>query len=164
VKPDKINRALLSDSLFEMRGNKVKWPTLRKAWLIDPAVADIRNYVVGRGRSIIFLDGMYETNLNQWAQKSPIERAVFFEFLVRHPRVNGGIYLLSWIGDFHNGCIIHFAWQYPQVRCWHALGENAEEFFERKAFAVYKDIAEILYKHSIHPMDSEVEEFIRSAT
>jgi len=162
--PDKINRAVLYDSLFEMRGNNVKWPTIRKAWLTDYSVPPIKTYVEGRGRSIIFLDGTYRTNLNQWVERDPHERAIFFEFLVKHPKVNGGIYILSWVGNYHNGCIIHFAWQYPQVRCWHEAGANVETFFERKCFTIYKDIVTILYEHSEFPMDEEVEKFISQST
>lgn len=160
MRPDKINRALLPGGRFEMRGNNVKWPTIRKAWLTDHSVPPLQQYVTTIGKSIIFLDGKYETNLNQWADKDPIERAVFFEFLVKHPRINGGIYLLSWIGNYHNGCIIHFGWQYPQVRCWHGAGTNAEDFFEATAFKVYKNIVTTLYQHSEYPMDEEVEKFI----
>jgi len=161
MKPDKINRAVLPNSIFEMRGNEVKWPTIRKAWLTHASVHELEDHVTTKGRSIIFLDGEYRTNLNQWAKKDPYERAVFFEYLVKHPKINGGIFLLSWIGNYHNGCIIHFAWQYPQIRCWLAAGKNAERFFERKAFQVYKECVEILYKHSDYPMDAEVENFIR---
>jgi len=160
MKPDKINRQPLPDGLFAMRGNLVKWPTIRKAWLTDDSVHEVKRFVTNVGRSIIFLDGSYDTNLNQWTDRGSTERAVFFEFLVRHPRINGGIYLLSWIGNFHNGCIIHFGWQYPQIRCWHAAGQNAEVFFENAAFGVYRKIVTILYNHSPNPMDTEVEEFI----
>ena len=162
TKANKIpaNRLPLDSPIFGMRGEDVKWPTLRKAWLNDNAVNELRQFVTKVGRSIIFLDGTYRTNLNQWAKKDPIERAVFFEYLMKHPKIKGGIFMLAWIGDFHNGCIYHCAWQYPQVRCWHEIGENAEEMFEKAAFRVYRHIVTILYKHSEHPMDAEVEEFI----
>jgi hypothetical protein len=147
-----------------MRGNHVKWPTIRKAWLIDESVEEIRQYVQGRGRSIIFLDGVYKTNLNQWCGKDPEERAVFFEFLVKHPRVMGGIYVLSWIGNYHNGSIIHFGWQYPQVRCWRENTKGTESFLEGKVFTIYKEIVRILYRHSEHDMDDEVREFLMHTT
>lgn len=157
-----LNRHILEGSTyFEMRGERVKWPTIRGAWLNDLAVADLERYVTGLGRSIIFLDGQYRTNLNQWSGKNPIERAVFFEYLHKHPRVKGGIFSLHWIGDFHNGCIMHTAWQYPQNKCWERYGTGAEEWFERMAWKVYNRCVEILYQHSDNPMDQEVEEFLR---
>lgn len=154
------NRIPLDEGLFEMRNDRVKWPTIRRAWLTNESVAALNRYAVTKARSIIFLDGTYATNLNDWVKKDPIERAVFFECLAKHPRVKGGIFALAWIGNFHNGCIFHCAWQYPQVRCWHTLGVGVESFFERKAFELYKDVVTILYEHSDEPMDDEVREFI----
>ena len=164
MKPGNMNRRPLDSPIFGMRGEDVKWPTIRKAWLTDESVPYIREYVEGRGRSIIFLDGTYRTNLNQWVEKDPYERAIFFEFLVKHPKVKGGIYILSWVGNYHNGCIIHFAWQYPQVRCWYEAGTGVEEFFERKAFEVYRKIVTILYDFSDFPMDEEVSQFLKAAS
>lgn len=164
MKPGNINRRpLVNSPMFAMRGDSVKWPTLRKGWLTDASVEEIEQYVTGTGRSIIFLDGTYRTNLNQWCDppRGPWERAVFFEFLVKHPRVKGGIYILSWIGNYHNGSIIHFGLQYPQVRCWHEVGNGVEEFFEKKTFQVYKTIAHILYKNTSGEMDDEVRSFIK---
>jgi hypothetical protein len=155
-----MNRLPLESSrVFADRGDRVKWPTIRKAWLTDDAVKGIENYVTGIGKSIIFLDGRYNTNLN-FDIRGPNERAVFFEFLMKHPRVKGGIFMLSWIGDYHNGCIYHCAWQYPQVKCWESFGTGAEEMFERAAHKVYKRITQILYEHSEYEMDQEVKEFI----
>lgn len=164
MKPGNMNRRPLDSPIFGMRGEEVKWPTIRKAWLHDDSVAEIKDFVIQRGKSIIFLDGTYRTNLNQWVKKDPHERAIFFEFLTKHPKVKGGIYLLSWVGNYHNGCIIHFAWQYPQVRCWYEAGTGIEEFFEKKAFSVYSKIVNILYDHSEHPMDEEVESFLKNAS
>lgn len=158
-----MNRLPLKGSVtFEGRGDRVKWPTIRKAWLNDAAVEELRQYVTRVGRSIIFLDGQYKTNLNKWCDppRGPEERAVFFEFLMKHPKVKGGIFLLCWIGDYHNGSIYHCGWQYPQVRCWHEYGAHAHEMFEAWAFRVYAAVVRILYKHSDHPMDHEVEEFL----
>lgn len=155
-----MNRQLLDGGIFEHRGNNVKWPTIRKAWLTDSSVARIKDYVEGPGRSIIFLNGTYHTNLNRWAKKDPEERAIFFEFIAKHPRVKGAIFLLSWIGNFHNGSIIHFAWQYPQIKCWEQAGANANDFFEREAFNVYRRIVDILYDESEYDMDSEVAQFL----
>ena len=157
-----MNRLPLLDSpIFSIRGERVKWPTIRKAWITDESASALRDHVTGIGRSIIFLDGMYRTNLNQWTNKDPIERAVFFEYLMKHPKVKGGIFLLCWIGNYHNGCIYHCAWQYPQIKCWETFGVGAEKMFERKAFQVYKQVTSIIYKHSEYPMDDEVTEFLQ---
>lgn len=157
-----MNRQPLeSSALFAHRGTNVKWPTIRKAWLTDHTVAQIKNYVTGTGRSIIFLDGTYDTNLNRYVGKDSTERAVFFEFMVKHPKVKGAIFVLCWIGNFHNGSIIHFAWQYPQVKCWEEAGQGtAEEFFERSAFNIYRRIVNILYDDSEYSMDHEVAYFL----
>lgn len=158
-----MNRQLLEGSpIFGMRGTNVKWPTIRKAWLTDESVAHIQRHVTQFGRSIIFLDGIYNTNLNRWAKKPPEERAVFFEYMVRHPRTKGAIFLLCWIGNFHNGSIYHCAYQYPQVRCWEEYGDGAEEFFEKAAFKVYQNLAIILYEYSEYPMDAEVKKFLQN--
>ena len=156
-----MNRQLLDSPLFEHRGTKVKWPTLRKAWLTDETVAKIREYATGKGRSIVFLDGEYETTLNRYKGLDPTERAVFFEFMCRHPAKKGAIFTYVWIGNFHNGSIIHFGFQYPQMRCWdehEEVDENA--FFERAVFTIYKQIAEILYDASEHETDREVAKLI----
>ena len=159
-----MNRLPLNQSeVFKVRGERVKWPTIRGAYLTDESCVELRNHVTKRGRSIIFLDGEYLTNLNKFAGRPPEERAVFFEYLIKHPRVKGGIFLLCWIGNFHNGSIYHCGWQFPQVKCWEDFGTGAEAMFERKAFKVYKEVVEILYKHSPNEMDSEVQEFIASS-
>lgn len=155
-----MNRQPLDSPLFEHRGVKVKWPTLRKAYMTDENVAEIRKYATGKGRSIVFLDGEYQTTLNRYVGKDPTERAIFFEFMVRNKNVKGAIFVYVWIGNFHNGSIIHFGWQYPQMRCWEEHDPNAEEFFERGVFDIYKTIAEILYGDA--PMDKEVAKFIET--
>lgn len=156
-------RVLLGSRVFEPRGTKVKWPTIRKAWLTDESVAEIRSFVCGPGRSIIFLDGEYHTNLNRYVGKDSLERAVFFEYMIRHPSpdISGGIFALCWIGNFHNGAIFHCGWQYPQIRGWERYVPRADDFFESCALRIYRSLVDILYKHSTHPMDSEVARFIR---
>jgi hypothetical protein len=154
------NRTPLDSEIFASRGTRVKWPTIRKAWITDESSEALKTYVMSKGHSIIFLDGTYRTNLNKWSSKDPIERAVFFEFMVKHPRVRGAIFLLAWLGNFHNGSIFHCGWQYPQIRCWYELGVGAEKFFEKKSFDLYTSVVNILYEHSSHKMDSEVESFI----
>lgn len=152
-------RPLLDSDIFGHRGTKVKWPTIRKAWLTDKNVAAIRKYATGKGRSIVFLDGEYQTTLNRYKNLDPTERAVFFEFMVRNKETKGAIFTYVWIGNFHNGSIIHFGFQYPQVRCWEEAGIS-ESFFERATFSIYRDIVNMLYEDSEHEMDREVRKFI----
>lgn len=157
-----MNRQPLEWSeLFDHRGTKVKWPTLRKAWLTDSTVQKIRDYATGKGRSIVFLDGEYQTTLNRYVGKDPTERAVFFEFMVRSKEHKGAIFTYCWIGNFHNGSIIHFGWQYPQMRCWDDA-EVGEDFFERGTFQIYREVAEILYADSEYEMDREVAKLINT--
>jgi len=156
-----MNRQGLSDSpFFATRKNRVAWPTLRKAYMTDDNVPALKKYVTGKGRSIVFLDALYETKLNRYVRKDPWERAVSFEFMLRKKGVKGAIQALVWLGNFHNGNIAHFAPQFPQMQCWiEALGyERAMRFFEEGCFNIYKEIANILYGGNI--LDEEVKEFI----
>ena len=141
----------------------MKWPTLRKVYMNDFNVAALKAHVTSKGRSIIFLDGNYITKLNRYAHKDPNERAVFFEYMVKDKELKGAIFLLCWIGNFHNGCIFHAAPQYPQMNCWiDTLGfEKATEFFERKAFDLYKTVVEILHG-DYDIFDKEVADFIHN--
>lgn len=162
-KDDKVsmNRQPLQSEFFSIRKNKVKWPTLRQAYMTDENIEKIKQYVTGTGRSIIFLDGKYDTKLNRYVQADPTERAVFFEFMLMKKGVKGAIQTLVWIGNFHNGSIIHFGPQFPQCLCWfEAGGKIAQTFFEECCFKIYKDIADILYNGNI--IDDEVKEFINN--
>lgn len=158
-----MNRQPLSNSpFFAMRKNKVKWPTMRKAYMNDSNVEVLKKYVTSKGRSIVFLDGMYETKLNRYAKKPPTERAVFFEFMIRRKGVKGAIQVICWIGNFHNGTIIHFGPQFSQLQCWiECLGYNeAMVFFEEACFKIYNDVTNILYGDT--SKDIEVQEFINN--
>jgi hypothetical protein len=158
-----MNRQPLSNSpFFAMRKNKVKWPTMRKAYMTDSNIPVLKNYVMGKGRSIIFLEGNYETKLNRYVKKDPTERSVFFEFMLRKKGVKGAIQTLCWIGNFHNGTIIHFGPQFSQLQCWvECLGYNeAMRFFEESCFEIYSNVVDILYGDT--PKDIEVQEFINN--
>lgn len=160
-----MNRQGLSNSpIFSIRKNKVMWPTLRKAYMTDENIPALRKYVMSKGRSIIFLDGGYETKLNRYVRKDSNERAVFFEFMLRKKGVKGAIQTLVWIGNFHNGSIIHFGPQFGQMQCWvDCLGyEEAMRFFEEGCFRIYKEIANILYNGPY--LDEEVKEFIENGS
>jgi hypothetical protein len=162
-KNDKVsmNRQRLDNSaIFAMRKNTVKWPTIRKAYLTDENVEVLRKLATGKGRSIIFLDGEYETKLNRYVRKDPIERAVFFEYMVRNKGTKGAIFMYCWIGNFHNGTIAHFSFQYPQVNCWLEAMENPTEFFDKVSFQLYREIAYILYGGEDKIVDKEVKKFI----
>lgn len=159
-----MNRqALPSSQFFAMRNVDVKWPTIRKAYMDDNNVAVLKQYVMSKGRSIVFLDGQYLTKLNRYVGKAPEERAVFFEYMVKQKGLKGAIFLLCWIGNFHNGCIFHAAPQYPQMNCWiDTLGfDKATQFFEEQAFKLYKEVVRIV--HNDQPIiDKEVREFIEN--
>ena len=160
-----MNRQGLSSSpFFATRKNRVAWPTLRKAYMTDENVPTLKKFVTGKGRSIVFLDALYETKLNRYVRKDPWERAVSFEFMLRKKGVKGAIQALVWLGNFHNGNIVHFAPQFPQMQCWiEALGyERAMLFFEESCFNIYKEIANILYGGDI--LDEEVKEFIENGS
>lgn len=157
-----MNRQALGESpFFSIRKNKVKWPTIRKVFMDDDNIKRIKKYATGTGRSIVFLDGTYETKLNRYVGKGSTERAVFFEFMLKDPDISGAIFILCWIGNFHNGCIFHAAPQFPQMNCWvEALGpEKASLFFEKHAFKVYKEIVNILHNGE-DIIDDEVRKFI----
>lgn len=171
-KPLSMNRKpLMASSFFGMRKDKVKWPTLRKAYLTDENVDNIKEYATRKGRSIIFLDGNYETKLNRYVRKDPVERAVFFEFMCREKGQKGAIFAYCWLGNFHNGTIAHFSFQFPQMNCWYdnfgggLLDEEekrneANKFFERCSFRLYNEIANILYGEEI--LDKEVKTFLEN--
>ena len=153
---------LLTSSFFNIRNSRVKWPTLRKVYMDDVNVKALKDHTTSKGRSIIFLDGTYLTKLNRYVGKAPEERAVFFEYMIKDKQFKGAIFLLCWIGNFHNGCIFHAAPQYPQMNCWlEALGhDKATKFFEKKSFELYKTVCDIL--HQGQPiLDEEVKEFIQ---
>ena len=158
-----MNRQGLSSSpFFANRKNRVVWPTLRKAYMTEENIPVLKKFVTGKGRSIVFLDALYETKLNRYVRKDPWERAVSFEFMLRKKGVKGAIQALVWLGNFHNGNIAHFAPQFPQMQCWvEALGyERAMLFFEEGCFNIYKEIANILYSGNI--LDEEVKGFIEN--
>jgi len=153
-----------SSPFFAMRKNKVAWPTIRKAYMNDDNVSVLKKYVTSKGRSIVFLDGEYITKLNRYVGKAPEERAVFFEFMCKDKDIKGGIFLLCWIGNFHNGCIFHAAPQFPQAQCWYdALGkEEADRFFERHAVKIYREVVSIVHEGKAI-QDEEVREFVQRA-
>lgn len=158
-----MNRQRLDNSsFFNMRKNNVKWPTLRKAYLTDETVDQLRTLATGKGRSIIFLDGEYETKLNRYVRKDPMERAVFFEYMIKDKNVKGAIFMYCWIGNFHNGSIAHFSFQYPQMNCWTEVLENSENFFDKASFNLYSEIVNILYNGFDNITDKEVKDFIEN--
>lgn len=142
------------ESYFAMRGSRVKWPTLRGAFLTEDNIKELRKMAFG----VIFLEGTYHTRLN-FAKRGPYtyqdpseEDAVFFEHL---HRVEGeSIFLLIWIGNYHAGSIFHCAWQFPQMYHWNWLA------LERAAVRSYEQIARILYRGQ--EMDPEVKEFVNA--
>jgi len=156
----KLNRiASPKGSIFEDRGNNVKWPTLRKGYLVPEAIERIKARAQGPGKSIVFLVGEYKTNFNKFVNLPPEEPAVFFEWLIRSPKNIGGIYLLCWVGQFHNGSIFHCSYQYPQVLNW--TEENGVDYsvnyLEYCASKVYLTVADAIYNTG--EMDSEVQAF-----
>lgn len=158
-----MNRRKLSSPFFSIRNEKVKWPTIRHAYMTDENVAVLKNYVTTKGRSIIFLDGKYDTTLNRYKNLPSEERAVCWEFMCREKGVKGGIFMLCWLGNFHNGCIFHASPQFPQIQCWYEqMGyDKTNEFFERQAFKIYREVVKIVHNgNSI--IDEEVKEFIEN--
>lgn len=145
----KRNRFPLPDSpIFSVRGEDVKWPTLRGAYLDDEGVALLRRKAFG----VIFLDGMYNTRLN-FGRTSSTERAVFFEHL--HKVQDSHIFLLVWIGNYHAGSIFHCAWQFPQMEHW-----NVRDL-EWAAYRTYKEVAKVMYRGKKRDeVDAEVVEFL----
>lgn len=159
-----MNRQPLHESpFFAMRNVDVKWPTIRKAYMNDDNVAVLKKFATSKGRSIVFLDGEYITKLNRYVGKAPEERAVFFEFMIKEKGLKGAIFLLCWIGNFHNGCIFHAAPQYPQMNCWiDTLGKDkANEFFEKHAFLLYCNVVNIVYNNG-PIIDTDVKRFIEN--
>lgn len=152
---------LKNSSFFAIRKNKVKWPTLRKLYMNDQNVEVLKQFVTSKGRSIVFLDGQYLTKLNRYAGKAPEERAVFWEFMVKEKGIKGGIFLVCWLGNFHNGAILHIAPQFPQIQCWYeALGyEETNRIFEKHSFKLYQKVAEILSQGQ-PIVDKEVQDFL----
>jgi len=113
---------------------------MRKAYMTDSNIPVLKNYVMGKGRSIIFLEGNYETKLNRYVKKDPTERSVFFEFMLRKKGVKGAIQTLCWI---------------------ECLGYNeAMRFFEESCFEIYSNVVDILYGDT--PKDIEVVEFLKN--
>jgi hypothetical protein len=82
--------------------------------------------------------------------------------MCKEKNIKGGIFLICWIGNFHNGSIFHAAPQFPQMQCWvDALGiQEANRFFERHSFKIYKEVAQILYGPNI--TDKEVKDFLQA--
>lgn len=160
-----LNRQPYSMGIFEQRFDNVKWPTLRGIRLEDAAVSRLRQRAVTTGKSIIFLDGHYETNLN-FDIRGPTERAVFYEWMIKgKTKAHGNIFLLCWIGDFHNGSIFHCGYQYPQVNAWNHNGDHGNTWMERKAYQVYKwtvtSLLGIGYNDPLpEDLDAEVREFL----
>jgi len=131
--------------------------------MTDENMPRLREWATSKGRSIIFLDGPYETNLNRYKKLPPVERAVAWEFMLREKGVKGAIFLLCWLGNFHNGCIFHASPQFPQLQCWYeSMGmQAANAFFERQAFRVYAEVVSIV--HNGGPIiDPEVREFVEN--
>jgi hypothetical protein len=156
-----MNRRQLDSPFFAIRKEKVKWPTIRKAYMTDDNVKVLKEYVTKKGRSIIFLDGKYDTTLNRYKNLPPEERAISWEFMCREKGVKGGIFMLCWLGNFHNGCIFHASPQFPQLQCWYEqMGvKEANAFFERQAFKIYDKVVSIVSNGG--PIaDKEVQEFI----
>ena len=158
-----MNRKPLKSPYFVIRKEKVKWPTIRGAYMTDANVEELKNYVTKKGRSIIFLDGKYDTTLNRYKNLPSEERAIAWEFMCREKGVKGGIFMLCWLGNFHNGCIFHASPQYPQVQCWYeALGyDEANKFFERQAFKIYERVVSIVHNGGAI-VDEEVKEFVEN--
>jgi hypothetical protein len=163
MKKVSMNRRKLNSPFFSIRKEKVKWPTIRGAYMDDKNVKELREYVTKKGRSIIFLDGKYDTTLNRYKNLPSEERAIAWEFMCREKGVKGGIFMLCWLGNFHNGCIFHASPQFPQVQCWyeHMGYKEANAFFERQAFKIYKEVVDIVH-HRKPIIDKEVREFIEN--
>ena len=168
IKPAKkisMNRRKLASPYFSIRKEKVKWPTIRGAYMTDSNVPVLKDFVTKKGRSIIFLDGKYDTTLNRYKNLPSEERAIAWEFMCREKGVKGGIFMLCWLGNFHNGCIFHASPQFPQIQCWYEqMGvEKANAFFERQAFRIYNEVVKIVHGGG-SIIDDEVQEFITNGT
>lgn len=152
-----INRQVMEGSLvFEMRGENVKWPTMRGAYLTNDTVAFLRDRAIKIGKSIVFLDGTYKTNLNKWVKKDPLERAVFFEWQVRDGTQM--FFALCWVGNFHNGSIFHVGYQFPHSTWW--TERVGQDIMERWSWNIYRHVAECLYSLVPEGYDTEVEKFL----
>jgi hypothetical protein len=156
-----VNRLHINSPIFGLRKEKVKWPTIRHAYMTDENVPLLKEFVTKKGRSIIFLDGKYHTTLNRYKNLPSEERAVSWEFMCREKGVKGGIFMLCWLGNFHNGCIFHASPQFPQIQCWYEqLGfHKANEFFERQSFKIYETVVSIV-SNGGPIIDNEVRDFI----
>ena len=139
---------------FEQRKGKVLWPTLRGGRLTDENVARLKPL-----SGIVFLDGMYETNLN-YGKSPPQERAIFFETRERVPLDIDGkthvLYALVWVGNYYKGSVFHLGWQFPHM----TMYENSD--LETLACKIYKLVAWRIYG-SLEAMDPEVRAFIRQS-
>lgn len=142
----KLNRVPLPESeVFAGRQSKVKWPTLRGSRLDDDSVEELRQLTLGTRRSIIFLDGMYNTNLNKFKNLPTEERAVFFEYRVDYK--GSAIFMLVWIGNYWNGCVFQLGYQFPALQNWPV------DFLEKEAFKLYKRVVKILDVYDIEVLD-----------
>lgn len=163
LKKISMNRKKLCSPFFSIRKEKVKWPTIRGAYMTDENVLKLKEFVTKKGRSIIFLDSIYNTTLNRYKNLPSEERAVCWEFMCKEKGIKGGIFMLCWLGNFHNGCIFHCSPQFPQIQCWyeHMGFEKANAFFERQSFKIYKEVVSILHEYS-EIIDEEVKSFIEN--
>ena len=140
-----------SFSAFENRRGKVLWPTLRNGRLTDENIAKIKPMA-----GIVFLDGMYETNLN-YDKAPPQERAIFFESRQRvHLELDDRthvLYALVWVGNYYKGSVFHIGWQFPHMTMYRNLD------LIKHSFGIYKLVAWRIYG-SMEEMDPEVRQFI----
>ena len=146
-------RPALPETIFESRGSKTHWPTLRSAFLTQENLPKIERLSTG----VIFLSGEYNARLNQYTSKDPTELAVFFEHgftlkVKESPHNRKKAYMLSLIGNYYNGAVFHVAFQYPQCLYYY------ESDLEQQAFRLYWRVAGILYDYDY--TDREVKEFI----
>lgn len=136
---------------FADRKGKVLWPTLRGGRLTDENVAKLKSLA-----GIVFLDGMYQTNLN-YGKSPPEERAIFFETRERvyleHDGKTHVLYALVWVGNYYKGSVFHLGWQFPHMTMYDAAD------LEGLAFKIYKLVAWRIYG-SEEAMDREVREFL----
>jgi hypothetical protein len=147
--PKRNRIPLLNSPVFAIRGEAVKWPTLRGAYLIDKSILELRKIAFG----VIFLEGNYNTRLN-YDKKPSLERAVFFEHL--HKVDGDQLFLLCWIGNYHAGSIFHCAWQFPQHLNW------PTQPLEYAAYRTYRQVANILYADiPREERDLEVRQFLK---
>lgn len=168
-------KEVLEGTIWEVRGDSTRWPTLRGAWLNDDTMTELDKRV---SAGVIFGRVKYNTRLNQNAPmtpedksnpdrdcpRHPTEQAVFFEAELRLPSLEPphkslSTYFLVWIGNYYRGSVIHIAPSYPQV-----LYFDPKKV-EQKAGVLYRRVADIMYSHRKSlPVDREVAEFIASYT